>query len=65
VRLGGWPLPIKLVGSASVQRIARRLDREVSTTSSALEKRAPPLDRADASERADAAASTVGASLDL
>jgi WD40 repeat protein len=67
-RLGGWPLPIKLVGSAIRQRIARGDSdaRALEYVSKALDKKGiTAFDKADTSDRADAVTLTVGASLDL
>ncbi|HEU4689481.1 MAG TPA: NB-ARC domain-containing protein [Vicinamibacterales bacterium] len=67
-RLGGWPLPIKLVGSAMRQRIARgeSPERALDYAVRSLEKRGiTAFDKADAVERAEAVTRTLGASLDL
>ena len=68
VRLGGWPLPTKLAGSVMRQRIARgdSAEKALDYVLRALEKRGiTAFDKADASERHDAVARTIGASLDL
>src|SRR6185295_1516033 len=68
VRLGAWPLPIKLAGSVMRQRIARgdSAEKALVYVLRALEKRGiTAFDKADAPERHDAVARTVGASLDL
>jgi WD40 repeat protein len=67
-RLGGWPLPLKLVGSAIRQRILRgdSVAKALDYASRALDKRGiTAFDKADATERAEAVTHTVGASLDL
>ena len=67
-RLGGWPLPLKLVGSAIRQRIARgdTVAKALDYATRALDKRGiTAFDKADATERAEAVTRTVGASLDL
>jgi len=67
-RLGGWPLPLKLVGSAMRQRIARgdTVAKALDYAARALAKRGiTAFDKADATERAEAVTRTVGASLDL
>ena len=68
LRLGGWPLPIKLVGSAMRQRIARgdSVANALEYVSRALEKRGiTAFDKNEASDRAEAVGRTVAASLDL
>lgn len=67
-RLGAWPLPIKLAGSALRLRVERgeTVDRALDYVARALAKRGiTAFDREETAERGDAVALTVGASLDL
>jgi WD40 repeat protein len=67
-RLGEWPLAIKLAGRAMRRRIERgdSADGALRYLSLALEKRGiTAFDMNEATEREDAVARTVGASLDL
>jgi WD40 repeat protein len=67
-RLGGWPLPLKLAGSAIRQRILRgdSVAKALDYATRALDKRGiTAFDRAEATDRAEAVTHTVGASLDL
>jgi WD40 repeat protein len=67
-RLGEWPLPIMLAGSAMRQRIERgdTIAGAVAYLSRALDKRGiAAFDRQPTAAREDAVVRTVGASLDL
>lgn len=67
-RLGEWPLPIKLAGSAIHQRIERgdTVGNALDYVARALDKRGvTAFDTQHAAAREDAVAQTVNASLDL
>ena len=67
-RLGRWPLPIKLAGSAIRQRVERgdTLVKALDYVGRALDKRGiTAFDRDEASGREEAVALTIGASLGL